>query len=177
MNEKVNHGGVAILVRNDLEAYEVEDTRLANPKSEQVWCKVKLNGTNESLLVGCIYRPPNSLRETNLEINKHIKIASESVANKKYTGLLICGDFNHSDIEWSDLGGKCRDKSGRPSSLDFLETVNSNFLAQHALEPTFRKNTIDLILTEDPDRIYSVNTGAPLGESRENGIHNYLTWE
>ena len=56
---------------------------------ESVWCSVKLN-TNDTLLVGCIYRSPNSSETNNIDIFNLIKEMSE----KRLSHKLIMGDFN-----------------------------------------------------------------------------------
>ena len=170
------HGGVAIYIKTVFEAYDIEDIKLKNLKSEQIWCKIKLNSKNDTLLVGCVYRPPKASRETNQEINLSITTASNLVANKKYKYLLIAGDWNYSDIEWSDLGGECRE-NGRASSLEFLENINSNFLTQLVHEPTFQKNTLDLVFTDNPNRIFVMNVNPPFGTSKEDHLHATLVWD
>ncbi len=90
---------------------------------------------------------------------------------------MVVGDFNYSDIRWDELDGACRRKTGRASSIEFLETIDSNFLKQHVLDPTFGKNILDLVLTDDPDRVFSVNIGPPLNSSRANHLHATLFWD
>ena len=172
--DETRGGGVAIYVRSDLRSYEAIDSKITNKDIEHVWCTVKTD--NETILVGCIYRPPYSLRETNLKINKIIGGAKILRDRKKYTGLLIVGDFNHPDISWINEGGICY-KKARPSSLEFLDTINDSSLVQCVLEPTFSNNTLDLVLTDDPSRIFAVDIGPPLGASNKNKLHSTLTWD
>ena len=50
------------------------------------------------MLFGAIYRSPNSTAQNDLELNEVIKYV-----NKKYTGSKIfVGDFNYSQINWSN---------------------------------------------------------------------------
>ena len=173
--ESDSHGGVAIYIKNGLEYYEIDDERFNSLKSEQIWCVLKVN-KKDKILLSCIYRPPRSKREVNQEINKTISIASDLVSKKKYNGLLITGDFNYSDIIWSDDGGDCIG-SGRASSVEFLETIDSNFLTQAVKVPTFMNNTLDLIILDEPNRIFDVNVGPPVGTSKVDRLHATLTWE
>ena len=85
------------------------------------------------------------------------------------------GDFNYSDIKWIDYGGIVKG-SGRSSSLEFLESINSNSLSQLVDKPTFGNNILDLVITDNPDRIYQVEVGPPIGCSTKNVLHNCLTW-
>jgi exonuclease III len=173
--ENDSHGGVAIYIKNGLEFYELEDSRFTNlKKSGQIWCILKAK-KNEKIILGCIYRPPRADRETNLEINSTITAATELVSNKNYHGLLLTGDFNYSDIVWSDNGGECVG-NGRASSIEFLDTIDSNFLSQSVTVPTFMNNMLDLIFTYEPIRIFSVNVGPPLGTSKADRLHATITW-
>ena len=172
--ETVRGGGVAIYIRNDLKSYEVNDSALSNPNCEQIWCHLSVG--KDSVLIGCIYRPPFSSRETNVDIIKSINRAKKLKDLKQYNGLIIAGDFNLSDIDWNEDGGIFRNR-GRPSSIDFLDCFNSNFLHQHVLEKTFGNNTLDLVLTDDPVRIYETTLGPPLGSTLNNSLHNIVNWQ
>jgi Endonuclease/Exonuclease/phosphatase family len=92
-------GGVCIYINDNLNSFEVKETCFGNPNVEQVWCSISIN--NESILCGCLYR----VGEEDVEYCKHllesIKQAQLLQANKQYTGLLICGDFNFDEITWS----------------------------------------------------------------------------
>ncbi len=169
----VRGGGVAIYVRCDLESFDVCDMSLCNTRSEQVWCRVKLN--KETLLIGCIYRPPFADSEINFEISKSIGYASHLCSTTSSKNLIVAGDFNFPDIVWTHDGGYCPNK-GRPSSLEFLNTLSSNYLSQHVLEPTFKNNILDLVITNDPARVFSVFHGPPLGSTLNDCLHATLTW-
>ncbi|RNA04012.1 RNA-directed DNA polymerase from mobile element jockey-like, partial [Brachionus plicatilis] len=88
---------------------------------------------------------------------------------------MVAGDFNFPDINWYHSGGVCKNK-GRPSSLDFLDCLNKNYLTQHVLEPTFKDNILDLVLTDDPARIFRVSHGPPLGLTEKNCLHSSIRW-
>ena len=69
------------------------------------------------------------------------------------THILVCGDFNYRNIDWSDypivLNGCSRSQS-------FLDTTMDLYLFQHVTEPTrFREgcspHTLDLIFTNEDD--------------------------
>jgi len=167
-------GGVAIYVRKDIESYDIGEHQLMNLRSEQVWCRIKVG--EESVIVGCVYRPPLSDCGINLEICESISFASSMCSSNSASSLLVAGDFNFPDILWYQFGGLCKNK-GRPSSLEFLDCMHRNYLTQHVLEPTFKGNTLDLILTDDPARIFRVRSGPPLGSSEKDCLHSSLTWK
>ena len=174
--EQVVGGGVAIYVRDDLEASEVSEDGLVQTTGEEIWCKVKTGV--DSILIGCIYRPPYSNHETAEEIFNNIALAKKLVENKKYTGLLIAGDFNFPKINWSSLHGYVEGQSqAGVLSSKFVETLEENFLAQHVQVPTFGEKTLDLVITDNPNRIYVVQAGAPLGSTSKNRLHSVLNWE
>ena len=83
------------------------------------------------------------------------------------------GDFNHSDIKWSDIGGSCIG-NGRPASLEFLDTLSENFLSQFVIDPTFGNNTLDLVISDNQVSIFNVNVYPPLGSSAKIKLHSTL---
>ena len=174
--EQVVGGGVAIYVRNDLEAFEVCEVDLAGVISEQIWCSVTVGA--DSLLLGCIYRPPYSSHETSEEIFKAMVLAKKLVDEKMYTSLLIAGDLNFPKIKWTCMHGYVEGYSNAGIiSSKFIETLEDNFLVQHVQGSTFGDKILDLVLTDSPDRIYTVNVGAPLGTTAKNKLHSTLQWD
>ena len=64
-----------------------------------------------------------------------------------------------------------------PDLFKFLENLQDNFLHQMVLEPNYKKNILDLIITNDTNRIFSVNNGPPLGSTEKNILHSTLNWD
>ena len=99
----------------------------------------------------------------------------------KYSGLIICGDFNTPKIDWH-LGsfGSCQTE-GDTFENNLLECLNDCFFHQNVYEPTFQmanetpKSILDLVITEDSVRIYNIEYGPPLGETNKG--HFTLKWE
>ncbi len=87
----------------------------------------------------------------------------------------VAGDLNFPDISWSQDGGFCTNK-GRPSSLQFLKSLGKNYLTQHVLEPTFKCNILDLVITNDSSRVFRVSHGPPLGSTDKDYLHAMLSW-
>ncbi|KAK6970314.1 hypothetical protein BgiMline_025959, partial [Biomphalaria glabrata] len=72
-----NHGGVLLAIKNTLIAEEIT---LPNPKNiESTFCKI--NTTSTSLLIGSIYRPPNSSLEYMQELCNQITTLKETNKN------------------------------------------------------------------------------------------------
>ena len=119
----------------------------------------------DRLLVGAVYRSPNSDDQRNENINNLVAKAADQT-----------GDFNYPGIKWND-GGTCTLKSDHPASK-FLETVTDTYLFQHVKQPTrIRKgqehNTLDLILTNEEGMVNNVLVKEPLGKS-DNAVLSFI---
>ena len=87
--------GIIIFVSDKL---YVSDITIAPESSgcEHLWIRLKLCGS-DSLLIGCIYRSPSSDMRCSTETV--CDILQKAATNDSH--LLICGDFNYSNIKWS----------------------------------------------------------------------------
>ena len=176
--ENIRGGGVAIYVSNSIDSHDCYDLAMSGSMSEQVWCVVDVG--DDSIIVGCIYKPPFSDTATLNEINQGIARAKQLVDSGKYSSMLVVGDFNFPDIDWtSSIGGASKHHTRcRPSAKSFLNTINSCFLAQHVMEPTHltSHNTLDLVFTDDPQRVCDMKVAAPIVHTDKNCVHGLLTW-
>jgi len=93
-------GGVCIYVKSTIHSYIPEIIQPHN-YSEQVWCVIKYG--METIICGCIYRPPGARPNKN-EACAEICQAISYYSSLSYTGILICGDFNFPDLSWMDSG-------------------------------------------------------------------------
>ena len=146
--------GVGIYVSNKLLVSEV--TFDGYSYHEHVWISIKLTGHDE-LLVGCIYCSPSSdpVHSTSGLCN----LLSEV---NKFSHLLVCGDFNYPDINWTT--NSC---SNHCSQL-FLDAVQDKYLFQHVETPTrfvqnSALNVLDLVLTNEEEMIDGINVLPALG--------------
>ena len=137
------------LLRSDLKTRESITIR-DFVHSEQVRCEI--DTINETILLGCIYRPPErSVSAVSEEINRSLRIATSLMGSGKYQGLLICGDFNFR-IQWMSDGSHELFNNSGPVEEQFIETLNDSFLSQCLTHPTFQLeegvlgNTLDLIV-------------------------------
>ena len=161
-------GGVVIYVRNYLISTEICDPILNCFETEIIWCSVDSGG--ESTLVGCIYRPHHSSRDINQSITQAINQAAKLCDQRKFSNLLVTGDFNHADLLWHERSVSYK-PNGRASSIEFADCLNDNFLSQVVDKPTFSNSVLDLVITNDPTRIYEVEYRPPLGYSHQNQLH------
>ena len=108
---------------------------------ESVWCEAKLM-KNYKLLIGCIYRSPNSNVTNDAKIIDTLKKAN----NLGFSHVLIFGDLNHPSLNWRE---NTSPPDGNHPSTIFMEAVRESFLTQHVTEPTHYRgnntpNTLDI---------------------------------
>ena len=152
--------GVAIYAKSTLSA-NIDESLMNSEYAESVWCRINLKGT-DSLLVGVVYRSPNSTDVNNYLLNELIVKATRM----KDTHILITGDFNLRDIDWSTSESRV----GDITSTAFIECVNDCYLTQHVTENTrFREGNLpsllDLLLTNEEGMIDNIEYMHPLGKS------------
>ena len=155
--------GVAIYTHKKLKATPCPELNQQNFQ-EHCWLTVELQG-RDRLLVGCIYRSPNSDPDNNDAL---ISLIYNACSLKSTTHVLITGDFNLPDIEWTNSPTTTRG----PDSLSakFINCHNDCFLWQHVNFPTHQRanqtpNLLDLILTNEENMVNEVSTLSPLGKS------------
>ena len=120
---------------------------------ESLWCRIKLNKA-DNLILGCIYRSPNSQEDNNENLFKLIK----KVCNMKPSHLLIVGDFNIKEINWVDIISPANETH---ISTKFIECIRDCFLFQHVMEPTrYRSNNVlsilDLIFPNEENMVLNL---------------------
>ena len=104
-----------------------------------------------------------STMENFLDLNRMLK----STSNLRFSHLLIVGDFNFKEINWSLC--ESLENEGHMSSI-FLEGIRDCFLFQHIREPTiFRESQkpsiLDLIFTNEENMVDKINHLPSLGKS------------
>lgn len=150
--------GTALYIRSELKATEVT---MKTVFKEQIWVSMNLSGGNK-LLVGCVYRSPSSSEENNRKLYDLITEAGE----RKYSHLVIMGDFNFKNIDWNANATDYKNKN----EYKFVETVRDNYLFQHVKEPTrIRVNqepsVLDLIFTNEENMVENLTVTSALGKS------------
>ena len=96
----------------------------------------------------------------------------ENLGNIRNANLLVVGDFNKPDIVWSDPENI--HATGR-NGEKFLQCVQDAYLTQHVTQPTRyrgdqKRNTLDLILSNQDDCIDNLEYIPPLGKSDHCGL-------
>jgi hypothetical protein len=128
---------------------------------ESVWAQIRLNN-NDMLLLDCIYKSPSSSPENLDELSKLLTTVSKE---KKFSHIMVMGDFNFPKIDWKIWSTK-----GDKNSENFVESIRDSYLSQHVMEHTRMRvncepSTLDLILTNDENMIEELNYASPLGNS------------
>ena len=108
---------------------------------------INLNKNEKLLLLGLVYRSPNSTEENNIALNNMISSLNE----ENFTRTVGMGDFNYRDIDWNHWISEAPEDH---SSHRFIEAVIDSFLYQHVKFTTrFRYNQIssllDLVFSSD----------------------------
>jgi hypothetical protein len=126
-----------------------------------MWVEIRLSG--KKVIVGFGYRPPKQSRAVADIFLEQFRASLASVMALGSAAILIMGDFNDHCLKWdgshegSDLGN------------DFYELINMADMVQLVTEPTHitsrSKSLIDLIITDSPGYIKSIDLLPPLGSN------------
>ena len=115
---------------------------------ESLWCLVVTLNRADVLLVGLIYRSPNSTVENN---GKILQAICNLYSLQKFSYLLLLGDFNLPNINWNDYS--C--PSDLSLSAKFLDAVQDTFLTQHVNAPTrHHLSQTSLVMCDTADTLY-----------------------
>ena len=125
---------------------------------ESVWCEIHLKN-HDKLLLGCIYRSPNSDTGNNGDLINLLREASK----KRISHLLIVGDFNCKDIDWESATTQMSPHTIQGRLLDLINTSGWH---QHVTQPTrYRDGQLDLVLSTEVNMVQNLIYLNPLGKS------------
>jgi hypothetical protein len=116
--------------------------------------------------MGTVYRSPNSDRDNDAKVNELFSVTQGR------SHVLVCGDFNHPEIDWLDV---CTPKDCNHPAAKFVEAVRDSFLVQHVQKPTHVRgdqtpNVLDLIFTSEEAMVGEIRHEAPLGKSHHHSL-------
>ena len=159
--------GLVIWTLSTLETCEVD---IETDYQESVWISLSLK-RSVKVLIGCIYRSPNSTPENTVKLNSLI----EKAEGTEYTHLLIVGDFNYPTIDWENEATRNKQEE------EFLESCRNAYLHQHVLRPTRGRirqasNILDLVLTREEETVTDLAYHSPLGKSDHACLHFKLRY-
>ena len=93
---------------------------------EQIWCGISRG--EEKVIVGCMYRPPDSDPRVLRELLKSIQRAKENADSGDFNSVIVCGDFNLPKVYWPETG--CKVNQGDQEEEDFLNGCEDFFMTQ-----------------------------------------------
>jgi hypothetical protein len=140
-------GGLAVYTVNELNVVTCDRAINFNQ-----YCKFRLDSDVDSMYFYLLYRPPSGGNLSKEQISEIFRSAEQN--------SLIIGDFNLPDIDW--VSGTATSRS----SSEVLEAAAAAGLTQAVDFAThIRGNTLDLVLTNMPDRLENVQEAGRLGKS------------
>ena len=158
-------GGVIILVKSPLVSEQICSQLWTN--LELVVCRLHFG--SKTVIVACIYRPPESTKWYNTKISEAIEQISDLSADQ----YIICGDFNYSKINWSDMviiGDVDSNSSTVSDEKRFYDAVQNSFLFQHVDDVTRQRGAdspsrLDLVFSKNQLEIEYIDYQAHIGRS------------
>ena len=156
----INEGrGVAIYTKKSLNADAV---KVETPFKESVWCKIQLQN-HDSLILGCLYRSPNSNDDNNQALEDLLK----NISNRQESHKLLLGDFNMPEINWESNTTTVGEDH---KATKFVECIRDTFWFQHVKHPTRVRqgnepSVLDLIFSNEENMVEKVNFLSSLGKS------------
>ena len=122
------------------------------------FCEIE-GAYSEKILLGCMYKSPNSSKENIQNMLQTLK--SEEM--KKYDIICITGDFNYPKVKWNGVN--------TGDNEIFVESLNDAFLIQKVNKPTRnvrldqQANIVDLVLVNDEAIVSEIVHCPPFGAS------------
>ncbi len=140
-----HHGGVVIAAKDNIEGCMINLNTQAEFTAASFTCVGK-----EPLIIGSLYRPPNSDHTYMEELCHQIKDLQQTYPRST---IWIAGDANLPDINWDKytISGSNYKHSISQLLLDTMYDVCSEQIVKF---PTRGNNTLDIFLTNRPSLIY-----------------------
>lgn len=142
-------GGVLVFVKSS-----IESNLLTTSCEHEILCIRISLPTCTNILIAC-YRAPDCDRSFIEDISS---VVLDLVTRFPRANLILCGDLNFPDIDWTNFTAHTQ------QSRDFLEFALLYNFTQSVNEPTRGLNTLDLILTSNPELIQSVSCANGLSD-------------
>ena len=168
--------GICVYINNKFEIIE-RFSDLERLFSPCIFCKIKTTA-DSTFILGVIYRSPNSSAQENQNILNLI----DTVSNKLLSSgdkLLLVGDLNCPDIDWASE--TCSKPPDNFQSM-LLDVIQQSYLTQFVDRNThhrgLQKGTlIDLIFSNNPEFVYSIEHDSPFGKSHHSVLYFYIDIE
>jgi len=162
--------GLLLYISVDIEASLVD---VPSAIRECLFVLLKNRRKTNSLLVGNIYRSPNSSEENDINLHQLFKYIDQ---NYKFSKLII-GDFNFPNIHWYPVqtGASARCSGLSDKEMKFVNTLGENSLLQHVVSPTRQRGSdaphiLDLVIFS-ANFVSDIVHLSPLGNSNHCVLH------
>ena len=147
-------GGVLIAIKASLSSSQPSFAELPSDL-EAVMVEIENLKFNKKILIMVCYRPPNDARFV-----FHLISALNLIEFKNYHSILVVGDFNFPNIRWIDGSGFSNCSTNDESKL--VDILKDLYLFQLIDTPTRLSNVLDLVLTNIPDGVSSLQCGVAI---------------
>ena len=153
--------GVCIYTKKWLNAIQVDDLTDMDFK-ESIWCETRLSD-EDNLMIGCVYRSPNSPDEN----NAHLWNLLNAACAKQNSHLLIMGDFNFPEIDWDSWTSSAGISHASNKLLDCLQ---DNYLFQEVrcfnrYREGQQPSHLDLVIVNEEELIDDITEHSAFGKS------------
>ena len=145
---KRGRGGAMLYVHNSFPVIDVKS--YDDDINEVVICTIP----TDKIILACLYRPPESTLDSFTEAIKFISDYLNSLDDCFKYKVLILGDFNLPDVDWTQKNSSNLSQS----SKTLLSFMGEFFLTQEVRIPTRIDNTLDLFITNTSNMIANVST-------------------
>lgn len=158
------YGGVAILVRDNVFGFVKVRSDLLQLGLEAIWLELRMQTSPHHPIVVCSsYRPPSTVIAHIQDFCSKMEDCLQRIDLSTST-LLLAGDFNAHHSKWHSF-----DKTS-PAGRQ-LQTLFSCFGLEQMVSfpthtsPSGRSSCLDLVVTNSPNNVISLDSAAPLGAS------------
>ena len=138
-----------IYIRSDLSVAPI--SKFSNGNIETILLKVK---TLDTIII-CVYRSQASDSDQS-QWYQVINDMSESIemtqANGNYKNIVMLGDYNFAGADWDSINAGIFTESESCSAIQLRklsELMRENFMCQTVVDPTRKKNILDLVITNN----------------------------
>ena len=160
-------GGVCILTCND--SLKVIPVHLPSDFSHLELCIIDIFLNDVKLRLFVCYRPPSG--NSDPQAVQYVKDVCNCIVRlfPANSPVIICGDFNLPNIDWSADNCKlCSDSTCSGVMVDF---VYNQGLQQYVFLPTRNESILDVVFSNDQNCLFDVKTVEPFSTSDHNQVH------
>ena len=137
---------------------------IRSEKFDDTFCEAVICSSSKKNIIASVYKPPHAPKESFHSMLCFLDdfIQKESSGNPELYQVIITGDFNFPEISWEDLhianhSSEDRVAEDKVSAKHLLNFMSKLLLSNYVDVPTRQNNTLDLLLTNDPNLVQHVS--------------------